>query len=248
MADKQLFKGTNFFVFVNSDGQKWKICGKKMGTLVSGYLGTRSKCRNMPVIITLANQKGGVGKSTLSLSLYDHFAAAGRSVVLVDSDPQQSLKTLISRVGRTDVALKAATYPRAIVEACEDFAIVDTPPYLSENLPKWMAVSDFVLIPICPGPMDALAVQDVILILREAQKIRAGIDAGIVLNRVIQGTNFTDQVRELVEGFGVPVLNTQIHNRVEYARGMLHGGAISRDEKAKIEIGSLVGEILTMLK
>lgn len=195
----------------------------------------------MPKIITVANQKGGVGKSTLSLCLHDFFKQNGKSVLLVDGDAQKSLETLLSRVGRDDIDIKAWRDPSKAVRYSADIAIIDTPPYLSKDLPGWFAVSDFVLIPVCPGPFDALASQDVIELLKQAQKIRKGIQAGVVFNRVINRTSFTGQIRDLIESFGVPILNTQIHNRVEYARGLLTEGM--QDEKARNEIGALAAEI-----
>jgi len=197
----------------------------------------------MPKIITVANQKGGVGKSTLSLCLHDFFVQNGKSVLLVDSDAQKSLQTLLSRLGRDDIDIRAFQDQARAVTHSADIAIIDTPPYLSKDLPGWFAVSDFVLIPVCPGPFDALASQDVIELLKQAQKLRPGIKAGVVFNRVINRTSFTGQIKDLIEGFGVPILNTQIHNRVEYARGLLTEGV--QDEKARNEIGSLAGEILT---
>jgi chromosome partitioning protein len=49
----------------------------------------------MPIIITLAHQKGGVGKSTLAINLCGHFAQAGHQTALVDIDPQGSATALL---------------------------------------------------------------------------------------------------------------------------------------------------------
>lgn len=198
-----------------------------------------------PKIITVANQKGGVGKSTLALCLHDYFKQNGKSVLLVDSDPQKSLTSLLPLLGRDDISLQAWRDPARVVNRGENIIIVDTPPYLSKDLPGWFAVSDFVLIPVCPGPFDTNATKDVIQLLTKAQQVRGGIHAGVVMNRVINNTSFTAQMKGVLESFGVPILKTQVHNRVEYARGLLTEGM--QDVKARNEIGALAGEIVTAM-
>lgn len=107
-------------------------------------------------VITIAMQKGGVGKSTLARSLAVAAAKAGRSVLLVDMDAQQSVTQWSERREAAEPAVLFATeneLPKRIAAARDagaDLVIVDTPPARSTEAPAAVEVADLVLIPTTP--------------------------------------------------------------------------------------------------
>jgi len=107
-------------------------------------------------VITIAMQKGGVGKSTLARSLAVAAAKAGRSVLLVDMDAQQSVTQWSERREAAEPAVLFATeneLPKRIAAARDagaDLIIVDTPPARSTEAPAAVEVADLVLIPTTP--------------------------------------------------------------------------------------------------
>lgn len=196
-------------------------------------------------IITVAHQKGGVGKTTLALNLAFCFADSAR-VAVTDTDLQGSINSLggiltgIDLVSPDDVLAGNVTG--------YDLLVIDTPPYLTNRLPDLFAISDFVLVPTKPGILDTMAVRATVSLLQESMKKKPNLKAGIVLNMVMPRTSLTAEVRDVLSGFAIPVLPTQIHQRVSYARSPVTNGIFeSDDEKAKDEIQSLATDILTHL-
>jgi chromosome partitioning protein len=98
----------------------------------------------MRKIITIAHQKGGVGKSTLALNLAVCFQDQ-LNVALVDTNLQGSLYH--SKEVLPGLAVLAQDQLQKIKDLQYDLIIVDTPPYLSNKLPELFSLSDFILIP-----------------------------------------------------------------------------------------------------
>lgn len=213
----------------------------------------------MALIITLAHQKGGVGKSTLASNLRGFFAAGGYKTALVDIDPQGSLlklnrtyadqETRLSTdvIGRKDFKnyheLLAKLDPYQIV-------LIDTPPYLSKELVDVLAITNFVLVPCKASPLDYLAITETLEEVRKAQAKRPSLAAGIVMTMVISGTDFTKVIREGLKQQEIPVFKTEIANRVSYMRSLLKADSVLGDENRKAweEIESLGNELISLLQ
>jgi chromosome partitioning protein len=200
----------------------------------------------MARVITIAHQKGGVGKTSIAINLYMAFKDDLKTV-MVDFDPQGSVSSVAALVEGLDVIsfkgsaqdLRALPY---------DVVIVDTPPYLTANLPAIFAESDFVLIPTKTGYLDAIAIKATVAMVKEAQATNPRLKAGIVLNMVKPRTSLTDEIRAIIEDNGLPVLAAQITDRVSYTRSPMFGGVFAQDdERAKDEINTLVSEILDLM-
>lgn len=196
-------------------------------------------------IITIAHQKGGVGKSTLAVNLALCFQDQ-LNVALVDTDLQGSLYH--SREEFPGLHIIGVDRLQDIADLPHDLIIVDTPPYLSSKLPDLFAHSSFILVPTKAGFFDVMAIRATLALVQEAQAIRQGIKAGIALNMVKPRSGITADVSVLLESLGTPVLSTRIHDRVSIARSSITNGILqSADEKAKKEITSLAEEIVGLI-
>lgn len=197
-------------------------------------------------IITVAHQKGGVGKTTLSLNLAYCFAQ-GTRVAIVDSDPQASaanLKEILSQHG-IDL-IEPVDIPN--VQDKYDVVIIDTPPYLTTSLPDFFSYSDFVLVPTKASILDIMAIRATIQLLRQAQQLKPALKTLIVLNMVKPVTTLTDDIKEALLHYDFPLANTTVSDRVSYTRSPISGGVFETDDsKAKDEIISLTQEIITAL-
>ena len=196
----------------------------------------------MAKIITIAHQKGGVGKSTLAINLalcfQDHL-----SVALVDTDLQGSLYHI--REDFQDLTIIGADKLRDIQQLDYDLIIVDTPPYLSSRLPELFLNSDFILVPTKAGFFDVMAIRSTLALIKEAQQKVPHIKAGIVLNMVKPRSGITREVAELLQTMQTPLLKTRVHDRVSIARSSMTEGIFNgADRKAKEEIMSLTEEVV----
>jgi chromosome partitioning protein len=198
-------------------------------------------------IITVAHQKGGVGKTTLALNLAYCFKEGAR-VAIIDTDPQGSVSNIKPILEQHGIALIA---PQDIdkVRNQYDIAVIDTPPYLSTTLPEFFKYSDFVLVPTKASVLDIMAIRATIKLLREAMKERPQLKASIVLNMVKSRSAITAEIKEILDEYKFPILNTMVSDRVSYTRSPISGGVFNtEDDKAKEEILSLTREIITQLK
>ncbi|MEJ7693493.1 ParA family protein [Daejeonella sp.] len=196
-------------------------------------------------IITIAHQKGGVGKSTLAVNLALCFQDQLK-IALVDTDLQGSLYH--SREEFPGLEIVGANRLEDIADLPHDLVIVDTPPYLSNKLPNLFAQSNFILVPTKAGFFDVMAIRATLALVHEAQTINPQLKAGIALNMVKPRSSITADVADLLESLGTPLLRTRIHDRVSIARSSITSGILhSTDKKAIEEITSLAEEIVQLI-
>ena len=199
----------------------------------------------MGKIITVAHQKGGVGKSTLAMNLAVCFQDQ-LSVALVDTDLQGSLLQI--KEDLPGLAVVGNDQLQEIKNLDYDLIIVDTPPYLSNKLPELFSLSDFILIPTKAGFFDVMAIRSTIALVNDAQVKNPNIKAGIVMNMIKPRSGITKEVSGLLVNMATPVLETLIHDRVSIARSSITSGVLQgNDAKAKSEITSLAEEIVNRI-
>ncbi|MEJ5148844.1 ParA family protein [Sphingobacterium sp. MYb388] len=196
----------------------------------------------MAKIITIAHQKGGVGKSTLALNLAYSF---GRNVrtALTDTDPQGSIVQLQEIATGIDIL----PYERHTLQSDYDVIFVDTPPYIIETMRPIFLQSDLVIIPTKAGVPDIMAIRATIDLVKEVQQEKKYLKACIVLNMVKSRANITEQAREQLQVYDLPIL-AEIKDRVSYTNTFLTGGIhAGNDEAAKQEVEELTKQILELL-
>jgi chromosome partitioning protein len=206
------------------------------------------------LITAIVNQKGGVGKTTLAINLAGGLAHRGLQVGLVDTDPQGSVRQWASLAEERRFAvvhrvpLGGKKDLRALTRRC-DHIIVDTPPALGADSLAAMKIADRVMIPVGPSPLDIWSSRDVLALLAAARKRNRRLDAFLIVARRIPRTRIGREAREALALTQMPVLETEIHQRVGYVEAMIAGKTVmdqpTRSE-ARREIERLCEEFLAI--
>lgn len=197
-------------------------------------------------ILTIAHQKGGVGKTTLAINIACCYQKGGLNVAMLDTDLQGSLSGIANDL--EGISMIPAEDISNISSMSYDILIIDTPPYLSDILTDIFMLSDFVLVPTKVSFADIMAIKGTINLLQLVTKSKPHMNFGIVLNMVKPRTALNAEIKEFLEQYHVPILNSTISERVSYIRSFVVSGVFNTDDdRAKEEVSILADEILTKL-
>ena len=209
-------------------------------------------------VISFLNQKGGVGKTTLALHVAAALARSSR-VLVVDADPQGSALDWSSARPTAPIAFPVIGLPKntlhkqiPVIGRDYEWVVIDGPPRVNELAKAAIAASDLVVIPVLPSPFDVWAANEILTLIAECAVINSKLRARFVLNRLFPGTKLAGEVTDALAELPrrVPVFDTAIKNRTEYAKAIRAGATAletQRNGPAAHDVLTLVDEFLTLL-
>ena len=208
-------------------------------------------------VITVAQQKGGTGKTTLVVHLALAFIKYHNlKVAIIDTDPQGSLgKWFMIRsdngLSETNLTFKTASlwgaqYESKILKQDHDIVFIDTPPKIESDARPAIEAANLVIIPVAPSPVDFWATEGIIEIAKKAKR-----KVLIQINRANYRSKLISKTHEYIKSIKVAANDTLIGHRQIYVASMGEGKTVvekQRKSKAVDEIKKISEQILLELK
>lgn len=207
-------------------------------------------------VFTIAQQKGGVGKTTLAAHLAVAWAGQGMRVAVLDIDPQGSMGEWLEARERqfgdaeTGLSFRTASGWGARREARQlardhDVVVIDTPPHAERETRPAMEAAGLVIVPVQPTPVDVWATEPIIGMAGSTDTA-----AVLVLNRVPPRARLTEDMLQVMEKLGAPIAAARLGNRVAFAECLGSGRTVLETRpksRAAEEVAALAQELLRTL-
>lgn len=214
-------------------------------------------------VISVFNQKGGCGKTTVAIHLAGSLALRQRRSLVVDMDPQGT-STRWSANAPDD-----KPFPAALINLAQmggkmhrelknhidnyDYIIIDCPPSIESPVPSSaLLVSDLALIPAVPSPADIWAIVEAKRLVANAQAINEALAMRVVANMVQRNLSITrSALAVLSEDPQAPLLEAKLGLRAAFRECQAVGGTvhvIPRANEAVSEVEALTDEVMALLQ
>jgi chromosome partitioning protein len=200
----------------------------------------------MAAILTLAQRKGGAGKTTLAIHLAVGWRRAGRRVAMIDVDPQGSLAQWAElrraalekpEEGFSVTAVSGWRLVRELDRARReaDFVIVDSPPHAELDSRAAIRAADLVVVPVQPSPLDAWATRATLEAARAEKRPTL-----LVLNRVVPRARLTQEIAAELAAGVARLATASLGSRTAFAASIAAGTGVEDHEPGSAAAGEII--------
>lgn len=212
-------------------------------------------------ILTVFNQKGGVGKTNLAMQIGGTLALRGFRVIVADLDKQSTASRWSSDATAefpfpARVVSLSGHEEKFVVEVGKmapdfDYILLDCPPSLTSKIPSVaLSFSDFALVPVIPSPGEMHSTSGTKELLERAIAVNSNLQARAVINAAPRTGLARHIAAYLRKDSALPVLKTEISHLAAFAEAQSRGVTvhqIARAEKSAHQINAVVDEILAIV-
>jgi chromosome partitioning protein len=202
------------------------------------------------MIISILNQKGGTGKTTLAVNVVREYTRRSMKSLLVDSDSQGSALRWHEESGGDLIdltCLPVNTLDKDVLKfkSSYDRIVIDGIPRVSPLTVCAIKAADVVLIPVQPSYYDIWATEDLVRLVKERIEMTEGkLKAAFVISRRIKGTLIGQDTIEQLQKFELPIFEKGTYQRIEYAKAVQQGRTVCEHYTAATkEICEIVNEL-----
>lgn len=212
-------------------------------------------------IITVANQKGGAGKTTVSMQIAGLLGKRKFKVLVVDADQQGTAVRWASSaedenpfpasvIGLSNANAKIHREVKKFINDY-DYIFIDCPPAVDSPIPQSaFLISDLVLVPILPSPLDIWATVGIKETILNMKEINETLNSRLILNQCQPRTTLAKEIMDILPNFGIELAQSILQQRQVYRQSAVFGQIVHdfKNKEAIKEVNNLTDEVLKILK
>lgn len=207
------------------------------------------------MIITIANSKGGSGKSTITINLATKLALDGKDVLVIDTDEQKSIEKFSNirnakeMEQRFEVVCKSGNALADTIKAMSrryEVILIDTKATINNEQRKAMLLSDYLIIPTTTSQIDLSELLNMFGYVSDVKDLNDTLKAFVVLNRINPNPMLYKEPMELKEfidsykaenGFeDIIIFDSIICDRVDYKRSIAKGEGVCENAESSCDV------------